>query len=206
MSKSDNMNAAKTYRWFEFLLTLCLISLISVFISCEEYEAIEPINYQEIWESDSLTIDNYIKENGLYPVFTTASGARYAIQSIGEGDSINYNDLVTINYTAYDADGVVFKSTIIPDSSEYYIYPVFNPLTFTYTSSGWTLEYTSLFVNLQGNGLSEAISAALVNIKTGGQVVILLPSALGFGASSDPSNIISPYSVLRYEISPLYVR
>jgi hypothetical protein len=36
--------------------------------------------------------------------------------------------------------------------------------------------------------------------------VVLLPSALGFGSSSDPSNIISPYSVLRYEISPLYVR
>ena len=108
MSKSNNMNAAKTYRWIESLLTLCLISLISVFISCEENEAIETINYQEIWESDSLTIDHYIKGNGLDPVFTTASGARYAIQSIGEGDSINYNDLITINYTAYDADGVSF--------------------------------------------------------------------------------------------------
>ena len=206
MSKSNNMNAAKSYRWVESLLTLSIISLISVFISCEENEAIETIDYQEIWESDSLTIDNYIKENGLDPVFTTASGARYAIQSVGEGDSINYNDLITINYTAYDANGIVFKSSIIPDSSEYYIYPIFAPLTFTYTSSGWTLEYTSLFASLQSYGLFEAISAALVNMKTGGQVVVLLPSTLGFGSSSDPSNIISPYSVLRYEISPLYVR
>ena len=83
MSKSNNMNAAKSYRWVESLLTLSIISLISVFISCEENEAIETIDYQEIWESDSLTIDNYIKENGLDPVFTTASGARYAIQSVG---------------------------------------------------------------------------------------------------------------------------
>ena len=124
------MNAAKSYRWIESLLTLSIIFLISVFISCEENEAIETIDYQEIWESDSLTIDNYIKENGLDPVFTTASGARYAIQSVGEGDSINYNDLITINYTAYDANGIVFKSSIIPDSSEYYIYPIFAPLTF----------------------------------------------------------------------------
>jgi|TARA_B110000046_G_scaffold16972_1_gene16207 hypothetical protein len=206
MSKYKNMNAAKSHRWVDLLLTLSVMFLISSFISCEENEPIETVDYQEIWESDSLTIDNYIKENSLDPVFTTASGARYSIQSVGEGDSINYNDLITINYTAYDADGVVFKSTITPDASQYYIYPIYDPLTFTYTSSGWTLEYTSLFASLQGNGLSEAISAALVNMKTGGQVVVLLPSALGFGSSSDPSNIISTYSVLRYEVSPLYVR
>ena len=199
------MNAAKTYQSVKLLLILPTMFLITLFISCKENESIEIVNYQEIWESDSLTIDNYFKENNLNPVFTTASGARYAIQSIGEGDSINYNDLITINYTAYDNSGIIFKSTITPDDNEYYIYPIYDPLTFTYTSSGWTLKYTSLISTLQGDGLSEAISAALVQMKTGGQVVILLPSNLGFGSSSDPSNIISSFSVLRYEISPLYV-
>ena len=199
------MNAAKIYQSAKLLLILPTMFLITLFISCKENESIETVNYQEIWESDSLTIDNYFKENNLNPVFTTASGARYAIQSIGEGDSINYNDLITINYTAYDNSGIIFKSTITPDDNEYYIYPIYDPLTFTYTSSGWTLKYTSLISTLQGDGLSEAISAALVQIKTGGQVVILLPSNLGFGSSSDPSNIISSFSVLRYEISPLYV-
>ena len=199
------MNAAKTYQSAKLLFILPTTLLITLFISCEENESIETINYQEIWESDSLTIDNYFKENNLNPVFTTASGARYAIQSIGDGDSINYNDLITINYTAYDKSGIIFKSTITPDDNEYYIYPIYDPLTFTYTSSGWTLKYTSLISTLQGDGLSEAISAVLVKMKTGGQVVILLPSNLGFGASSDPSNIISPFSVLRYEISPIYV-
>ena len=199
------MNAAKIYQSAKLLLILPTMFLITLFISCKENESIETVNYQEIWESDSLTIDNYFKENNLNPVFTTASGARYAIQSIGEGDSINYNDLITINYTAYDKSGIIFKSTITPDDNEYYIYPIYDPLTFTYTSSGWTLKYTSLISTLQGEALSEAISAALVQIKTGGQVVILLPSNLGFGSSSDPSNIISSFSVLRYEISPLYV-
>tara|TARA_A100001011_G_C14076819_1_gene742741 strand:- start:179 stop:781 length:603 start_codon:yes stop_codon:yes gene_type:complete len=199
------MNAAKIYQSAKLLLILPTMFLITLFISCKENESIETVNYQEIWESDSLTIDNYFKENNLNPVFTTASGARYAIQSIGEGDSINYNDLITINYTAYDNSGIIFKSTITPDDNEYYIYPIYDPLTFTYTSSGWTLKYTSLISTLQGDGLSEAISAVLVKMKTGGQVVILLPSNLGFGASSDPSNIISPFSVLRYEISPIYV-
>tara|TARA_A100000164_G_scaffold325789_1_gene311072 strand:+ start:265 stop:867 length:603 start_codon:yes stop_codon:yes gene_type:complete len=199
------MNAAKIYQSAKLLLILPTMFLITLFISCKENESIETVNYQEIWESDSLTIDNYFKENNLNPVFTTASGARYAIQSIGEGDSINYNDLITINYTAYDNSGIIFKSTITPDDNEYYIYPIYDPLTFTYTSSGWTLKYTSLISTLQGEALSEAISAALVQIKTGGQVVILLPSNLGFGSSSDPSNIISSFSVLRYEISPLYV-
>ena len=199
------MNAAKTYQSVKLLLILPTMFLITLFISCKENESIEIVNYQEIWESDSLTIDNYFKENNLNPVFTTASGARYAIQSIGEGDSINYNDLITINYTAYDNSGIIFKSTITPDDNEYYIYPIYDPLTFTYTSSGWTLKYTSLISTLQGDGLSEAISAALVQMKTGGQVVILLPSNLGFGSSSDPSNIISSFSVLRYEISPIYV-
>ena len=200
------MNAAKSFQLIELLLTFSIMFLMSFFISCEEIKSIETVDYQEIWESDSLTIDNYIKENNLDPVFTTASGARYAIQSVGEGDSISYNDLITINYTAYDASGVIFKSTITPDANEYYIYPIYDPLTFTYTSSGWTLKYTSLFSSLQGDGLSEAISSALINMKTGGQVVILLPSALGFGSLSDPSNIISPFSVLRYDISPLSVR
>lgn len=199
------MNAAKTYQSVKLLLILPTMFLITLFISCKENESIETVNYQEIWESDSLTIDNYFKENNLNPVFTTASGARYAIQSIGEGDSINYNDLITINYTAYDNSGIIFKSTITPDDNEYYIYPIYDPLTFTYTSSGWTLKYTSLISTLQGEALSEAISAALVQMKTGGQVVILLPSNLGFGSSSDPSNIISSFSVLRYEISPIYV-
>ena len=199
------MNAAKTYQWAKRLLILLTMFSISAFLSCEESEAIEAVNYQEIWESDNIIIDNYFKENNLDPVFTTASGARYAIQSIGEGDSINYNDLITINYTGYDKNGIIFKSTITPDADEYYVYPIYDPLTFTYTSSGWTLKYTSLISTLQGNGLSEAISAALVNIKTGGKVVILLPSNLGFGSSSDPSNIISTFSVLRYEISPIFV-
>jgi len=199
------MNAAKIYQSAKLLLILPTMFLITLFISCKENESIETVNYQEIWESDSLTIDNYFKENNLNPVFTTASGARYAIQSIGEGDSINYNDLITINYTAYDNSGIIFKSTITPDDNEYYIYPIYDPLTFTYTSSGWTLKYTSLISTLQGEALSEAISAALVQMKTGGQVVILLPSNLGFGSSSDPSNIISSFSVLRYEISPIYV-
>jgi hypothetical protein len=199
------MNAAKTYQLAKRLLIFPTIFSISVFLSCEESEAFETVDYKEIWESDSLIIDNYFKENNLDPVFTTASGARYAIQSIGEGDNINYNDLITINYTAYDENDIIFKSTITPDDNEYYIYPIYDPLTFTYTSSGWTLKYTSLISMLQGDGLSEAISAALVNMKTGGKVVILLPSNLGFGSSSDPSNIISSFSVLRYEISPVYV-
>ena len=96
------MNAAKTYQSAKRLLILLTIFSISTFLSCEESETIETVNYQKIWESDSLIIDNYFKENNLDPVFTTASGARYAIQSIGEGDNINYNDLITINYTAYD--------------------------------------------------------------------------------------------------------
>ena len=146
------MNAAKIYQSAKLLLILPTMFLITLFISCEENESIETINYQEIWESDSLTIDNYFKENNLNPVFTTASGARYAIQSIGEGDSINYNDLITINYTAYDKSGIIFKSTITPDDNEYYIYPIYDPLTFTYTSSGWTLKYTSLISTLQGDG------------------------------------------------------
>ena len=206
MSKFERMKSSKSYRFVDHLLTLAFIFLISAFMSCQENGVIETVDFQEIWEKDSITIENYITDNNLDPVFTTASGARYAIQSVGDGDSVRYNDLITINYTASDGNGVVFKSTVTPADSQYYIYPIYDPLTFTYTSSGWTLEYTSLFATLQGDGLSEAISSALVSMKTGGQVVILLPSALGFGSASDPANIISPYSVLRYEVSPLYVR
>ena len=53
------MNAAKTYQLAKRLLILPTMFSISAFLSCEESEAIEAINYEEIWESDSIIIDNY---------------------------------------------------------------------------------------------------------------------------------------------------
>ena len=179
MSKFERMKSSKSYRFVDHLLTLAFIFLISAFMSCQENGVIETVDFQEIWEKDSITIENYITDNNLDPVFTTASGARYAIQSVGDGDSVRYNDLITINYTAYDGNGVVFKSTVTPADSQYYIYPIYDPLTFTYTSSGWTLEYTSLFATLQGDGLSEAISSALVSMKTGGSSCDIIAVCLG---------------------------
>ena len=53
------MNAAKTYQLAKRLLILITMFSISAFLSCEESEAIEAVNYQEIWESDSIIIDYY---------------------------------------------------------------------------------------------------------------------------------------------------
>ena len=185
---------------------LPFLSIVLFLFSCDKGSEIVSIDLTAIWEADQQTITDYINENDLSPVVTTTSGASYIIQDFGTGDAINYNDILSLNYTGYDLNGVAFVSTINPPDSVYHIYAVYNPLTFTYTKSGWTLKYTPLVSTLSGDGMIEALTDALIEMKKDGQLTVLLPSQLGFGAQSDPSQIISRYSVLRYEISPVVIR
>ncbi len=166
---------------------------------------------------DIATIEEYISANGLGAYDTTESGARYIIMEVGDGDSIPYNRIVAVDFIGSTIEGKVFDTTI-PEVADTAFSEVneslLKPQVFTHTQSGWALNFItrlgSQFIadgQIPGRALIEAISIGLSRMRTGGKLLIFLPSDQAFeqGAASvfDPFTLfIDANTVVIYEIYP----
>ena len=73
---------------------------------------------------------------------------------------------------------------------------------------------TSQFItdgSIPGRALGEAITAALIDMRVGGKLVVFLPSDQAYeDGISSPFNpfvfIVEPFTVVRYEIFPIMVQ
>ncbi len=192
---------------------VALSALLALMVGCGELEFEDRFDFAEQRATDLAVIEAYLNEKGLGEPDTTESGARYVIVDEGEGDPINFGDIVGINYIGAATTGRVFDTSIpeVADTAftntvDFFLQPQF----FTYTESGWTLReifrITSQFStvgNFAGYGLSEAMTEALVKMKTGGKLVVLLPSDQAF--ESTATSFFPAYSVLVYEIYPVEI-
>ena len=188
------------------------IGTILLCVNCKKEKIAVQIDLIEQRAEDIEIIENYIADHNLGEFDTTKSGARYIIQEVGDGDSINYKDIVAIDYIGYSIDRNVFDTSIrevadtaFTESSN----AVLKPQVFTYTESGWSVELiqlTSQFIVdgfIPGRALTEAITDALINMKTGGKLIVFLPSDQAF--EGRPTTFFDSYSVVFYEIFPVRV-
>jgi len=120
---------------------------------------------------DEKIIQDYIAANGL-SAQSTSSGLYYIIEKPGSVNHPDINAKVTVKYKGYLTDGSIFDQST---------YTSGKPATYSLSSliKGW--------------------QEGLPFIGVSGKIKLLIPSALGYGASS-PSEAIPTNSVLIFDI------
>ena len=175
--------------------------------ACGDDGIIELPTSDDYFQEDVEKITEYIAEKGYSNVDTTESGVRYVIFETGDGEPIEFNDIVSMDYVGMYLDDTVFDTSIesvaivkdiLIESRTY------EPTIFTHTASGWAIA--PLFVS----GFGEGTTAALKKMNVGGSARLMIPSPLGYGSNgrinADGSYAILPNSVLVFDIYPVNVR
>ncbi|WP_421763507.1 FKBP-type peptidyl-prolyl cis-trans isomerase [Ekhidna sp.] len=174
---------------------------------------------------DSTLIIDYLNENGYdeSQIGNTPSGIRYVILDSGDMVSIDESDIVTYDYVGKFLSDSVFDTSIevigdsvrmalledsvgLSDKSVHEAYLIqfpeereYKPLVITYTSNGWTSPSGDGVVD----GFFEGMEATLKYLKTGGEVLIVVPSAEAYGING--RGLIPPNTVLAFNILPVSV-
>lgn len=174
---------------------------------------------------DSTLIAEYLNENGYdeNQIGNTESGIRYVILDSGNLVSIDESDIVSYDYVGKFLSDSIFDTNIeviadsvrtalledsvgLADKSVHEAFLIqfpenreYRSLVITYTSNGWTSPSGDGVVD----GFFEGIEATLKYMKTGGEVLIVVPSAQGYGVSG--RGLIPSNTVLAFNIYPVAV-
>ncbi len=141
----------------------------------EDYESYKKKQEMELvllQREEPTKISNYIKENNI-TVQPLESGLYFKELVAGEGDFPVKGNMVTVQYLHYDLDGNLLQSSRADDK----------PFTFI-LGTGAVIK-----------GWEEAI----LKMKTGGKVWVLIPSHLGWG-NTQRTKDIKPFSPLVFEL------
>ncbi len=184
-----------------------IITAVIFINACGDDGIIEIPTADDYLQEDIVKINDYITEKGYTNVDTTESGVRFVIFETGDGDLIEYNDIVSMNYVGMYLDDSVFDTSIesVAKASDVYIESrSYEPSVFTHTATGWAIE--SLFVP----GFAEGTTEAIKKLNVGGKARLMIPSTLGYGTAgkfnADGTYGILPNSVLVFDIYPVKVR
>lgn len=131
--------------------------------------------------TDDAAIQAYLKANPSITATKDASGLYYQIITQGTGANATATSTVQVNYTGKLLDGTQFDTT---------------------TGRG---SFTSA---LTVNGVAQVIQGWVIGVplvKAGGRILLLIPSALGYGNTS-PGAGIPANSVLVFTIDVLSVK
>lgn len=178
------------------------VATLFVLIGCEvEFE--ETYDYDKTRAEDLQAIYELIAEKGWPEPDTTESGARYIIFKEGDasGETVKQQDIVYFNYIGFYLDGVVFDTSIPEVADTAFTFTgdlVFEPQSYTYTETGWTLRYVAVVAQyLNGPSLStammEAITQSFAQMTEGDRVLIFLPSYEVTTQSRSQSNTVPLY-------------
>lgn len=118
---------------------------------------------------DKKIIEDYLAEKGVTNAQSTSSGLYYIIQKPGGDVHPTIASSITVNYQGYYTDGTLFDSSATGS-------PLKSPLS--YLISAW--------------------QEGLPLIGVGGKIVLLCPSALGYGPSgygSVPGNTVILFNI-----------
>jgi FKBP-type peptidyl-prolyl cis-trans isomerase FkpA len=152
------------------------IAIEKIYKDKEAYEEVQAQFAKQQTAKERTTIEAYAKKNNL-TLQTTEYGCYYAVQTPGTGAFPRTLDELTMNYTGSNLDGKVFDSNVDPNFQHV------EPFKFTLGTGsvipGW--------------------DDALRKFNKGAKGVLLIPSALGYGAQGSPPSI-APYSILRFDV------
>lgn len=178
---------------------------------------------------DSVVMADYIRDKGyangdLDTVSIPAPSGRdydviYTIIKEGDGESLDYDDIVSFNYTIRLTNDSVKVTNSSSVAKEWGIFDetksVFYTSTkFTLSPGVWTIP--SIFSDYSEIGYKNGIVAVVPKLKVGGHARMIMPSSLGFGSQDlgypilkgeDIKYIVIPgNSVIVVDIYPVAVR
>lgn len=181
-------------------LALC-IGLISL-MACGDDGIIDVLTVNDRLDEDLKLIDEYITEKGYTSVDTTSSRVRYVILEEGDGEIIEFNDIVSMNYVGMFLNDTVFDTSIKTVAIENDLFSetrTYAPYTFTHTQSGWGIEQLGFI-----QGFSDGSTAALSKMKVGGMARLIIPSSLAYGTTGN--NSIASNTIIVFDVYPVKVR
>jgi len=156
-----------------FLIAILFTALI--FQGCSSDDTPAPTcEVVPVSEQDEI-IDAYIDANGLN-MQTTASGLRYAVETPGTGDPIQYGSTIEVEYQGVLLDGTDFDSGTL------------GPLT------------------LNENTFIPGFEEALLQFSEGAEGLVIVPGALGYGCFPPLGGVISQNEVLVFSVNILSVQ
>lgn len=177
---------------------LILLAYLGVqLIGCRTEELEEIPDADEQYAEDVLVINSYLEENGWADIAdSTESGLRYVALDTGDGPSIEYRDLVTLDFTGRYTDGQAYlsslQSVVDEDTTDNDLLAFASSrLVFTHSAGGWALDQEYSIEP----GFREGITILLDTINVGGS---------GFAIS--PRRLTGSSEVVIFEIFPFSVR
>ncbi|WP_462247235.1 FKBP-type peptidyl-prolyl cis-trans isomerase [Ekhidna sp.] len=168
-------------------------------------------------------IEDYLTERGFgeNDIDTTSTGVRYVILDRGTGAAISESDQVRYTYVGQFLSDTIFDTNIqsiadsirlalvedsvgLADKSEHELYlnqfsedRVYDTFFITYSSSGWNFPSGRGVADGFFNGIAETFN----QLNVGGEVLLVLPSAEGYGEEGSGA-LIGPNEVLVFTLSP----
>lgn len=130
-----------------------------------------------------LTAETAAAASGKKPVFEkTDSGLRYTDIKKGSGPYPGEGDLVIVDYIGYLSDGRVFDSSTSPGRKP-------------------------LAIQIGKNTVIPGLEEAVLSMRQGGQRVVIVPPALGYGdrgvclSEAGGECLVPPNSVIEYDLT-----
>ncbi|MEP4535250.1 MAG: hypothetical protein ABJ004_19290 [Cyclobacteriaceae bacterium] len=201
---------------------IAALAVILIFEQCGEVDTIQPFDSNGKYVEDSTAMAEYISTQGYDPsLLDTINLAVYTVLETGDGEKLEYDDIVTFDFSVRTTDDSVQVTSVRQLAIDYGLFEidtvtlvpfeidtVFTGLDsnrkFTLAPSGWTV--TNLFL---ASGLSplnstykEIVAKTMIQMNVGGRATMVLPSAAFYGSSSDAYST----SVFIIDVYPTFVR
>lgn len=201
-------------------------------IDPEEQLAIDIELIEEYLQSKNITEYDTLEGGERVYILSEGSGASLEYNDIV---SYNYvgrmlNDTIfdtSIAQLAYDQDVISATSEIIlaedemgeilydvnglarfaklpsfrPGYSPIYTGSLYQPYVATHSQGGWAIQQLALI-----NGFKNGLKYAFENLKIGGNSIVIMPSYLGYGNTTNPAYADFRNKVLIFEMRPVYKR
>lgn len=150
------------------IVSIALLIGITCFTGCKDKE----LSPAEQFAEDIRNIEEYIADNNIQNVETTANGLHYAITTQGSGSNAPVGSEVTVHYTGTLLDGTKFDSSF--DRNQ----PIKFSLGVGQVIVGW--------------------DEGLQNFNVGSKGILMIPSILAYGTRGVGS--IGPNEVLIFTV------
>lgn len=172
---------------------------------------VDPVDFNEQYAEDVAEIMDYLADRGITDADTTDTGVWFVVLESGDGDTVQINDFVQMDYFATFSTGAGIVSSIqfVTDTAAN-ISTNSPTLQFTHTETGWAFTQAAV---IGFDGLKDGVTALLnqedPRLLVGGHGLIAVPrreivntSPSGFGTAVNGF----PSSVLIYEFFVQNVR
>ena len=177
-------------------LTVGMFGLLAIWSGCEDPNPIDitmedTISFEERLALEEDSINDYVEDQAFDSVFVTSSGLRVIPVKLGNGESTQFGDILTLDILGTLLDGSIFETT---DEA------VTNNLNFIGAGA------TPRVRNLPTENLPDGVNEGLALMEEGARYIFIMPSHLAFGAQGAFFFSIGPHRIVQYDITLKRIR